>query len=102
MLKMDTEHQVTDAVGRLFDKDSRQTAQKACGDAEQQHELLVGEVRGTPLVETFHPLAELLFCHGSFVFLAAKIKNLFLSSHHKKPEYENCQLQRQRHPRRYW
>ena len=70
---MNAQHQVADAMGRFFDEDGRQTAQKARGDTKQQHELLVGEVCGAPLVETLHPRAELLLRHGSFIFLAAKI-----------------------------
>ena len=73
MLEMDAQYQIADAMGRLLDEDGRQTAQKSRGNTKQQHELLVGEVCGAPLVETLHPRAELLLRHGSFVFLAAKI-----------------------------
>ena len=73
MLKMDAQHQIANTVSRLLDEDGRQSAQKTRGNTKQQHELLVGEVCGAPLVETLHPRAELLLCHGSFVFLAAKI-----------------------------
>lgn len=72
MLEMDAQDQIADAVGRFLDEDGRQPAQKASGDAEQQHELLVGQVGSTPRIKTLYPLAELLLRHGSFVFKPLK------------------------------
>ena len=79
---MNTQHQVADAVGRLLDDDGGQSRQKTRRNAQQQHELLVRQMRLTPGVETVDPVAEALLRHVARFFPTAKIEKLFLSSHH--------------------
>ena len=71
---MDAQHQVTDAVCRLLDKDGSQSAKKTCRDAEQQHELLVRQMCLAPVVESLNPIADFLFRHDNRSFSAANLE----------------------------
>ena len=67
MLDSDAHHHVADAVGQLLDDDGRQPCEETRRDADQQQELVVGQMGLPPFVELLNPLAYLLFEHAHFV-----------------------------------